>query len=93
MPYENLGIIKVPERIARFSACIAVCIYRVCMYSTGMGPKTDCSTVLGLFTSRSEGEVNVITTDVGVKYGGRSISLLTSAQRRIHKCVLEFIYE
>lgn len=31
------------------------------------GPKTDCSTVLGLFTSRSEGEVNVITTDVGVE--------------------------
>lgn len=29
-----------------------------------VGPKTDCSTVLGLFTSRSEGEVNVITTDV-----------------------------
>ena len=28
MPYENLGIIKVPERIARFSACIAVSIYR-----------------------------------------------------------------
>lgn len=29
MPYENFGgIIKVPERIARFSACIAVCIYR-----------------------------------------------------------------
>lgn len=37
MPYENLGIIKVPERIARFSACIAVRIYRfVC---TGMGQK------------------------------------------------------
>lgn len=29
MPYENFGgIIKVPERIARFSACIAVCIYK-----------------------------------------------------------------
>lgn len=64
MPYENLGIIKVPERIARFSACIAVCIYTVVMYRDG--PKTDCSTVLGLFTSRSEGEVNVITTDGGV---------------------------
>lgn len=43
MPYENLGIIKVPERIARFSACIAVCIYRFVqrwaknrlLYSTG----------------------------------------------------------
>lgn len=35
MPYENLWIIKVPERIARFSACIAVCIYRVCMYREG----------------------------------------------------------
>lgn len=63
MPYENLGIIKVPERIARFSACIAVCIYRFVMYRDG--PKTDCSTVLGLFTSRSEGEVNAITTDGG----------------------------
>lgn len=64
MPYENLGIIKVPERIARFSACIAVGIYSSyvqewvknrLLYSTG------------LFTSRSEGEVDVITTDVGVK--------------------------
>lgn len=37
MPYENLGIIKVPERIARCSACIAISIYRfVC---TGMGQK------------------------------------------------------
>lgn len=44
MPYENLGIIKVPERIARFSACIAVCIYTLyvqgwaknrLLYSTG----------------------------------------------------------
>lgn len=43
MPYENLGIIKVPERIARFSACIAVRIYRFVqrwaknrlLYSTG----------------------------------------------------------
>lgn len=42
------------------------CLYlQVSMYRDG--PKTDCSTVLGLFTSRSEGEVNVITTDVGVK--------------------------
>lgn len=40
-----------------------------CLYLQGRmyrdGPKTDCSTVLGLFTSRSEGEVSVITTDVG----------------------------
>lgn len=45
------------------------CLYlQVRMYSGG--PKTDCSTVLGLFTSRSEGEVNVITTDVeGVGWG------------------------
>lgn len=43
MPYENLGIIKVPERIARCSACIAVRIYRFVqrwaknrlLYSTG----------------------------------------------------------
>lgn len=61
MPYENLGIIKVPERIARFSACIAVCIYSLyvqewvknrLLYSTE------------LFTSGSEGEFNVITTNV-----------------------------
>ena len=44
------------------------CLYlHVCMYSGG--PKTDCSTVLGLFTSRSEGEVSVITTDVEVGWG------------------------
>lgn len=42
------------------------CLYlHVRMYRDG--PKTDCSTVLGLFTSRSEGKVNVITTDVRVK--------------------------
>lgn len=65
MPYENLGIIKVPERIARFFSMHSCLYLQVCMYRDG--PKTDCSTVLGLFTSRSEGEVNVITTDVGVK--------------------------
>lgn len=42
------------------------CLYlQVYMYRNG--PKTDCSTVLGLFTSRSKEEVHVITTDVWVK--------------------------
>lgn len=42
------------------------CLYlHIFMYKDGQ--KTDCSTVLGLFTSRSEEEVNVITTDVKVK--------------------------
>lgn len=47
MPYENLGIIKVPERIARLSACIAVGYLQVC---TEVGHKTYCSTVQALFT-------------------------------------------
>lgn len=36
MPYENFrGVIKVPERIARCSACIAVCIYRFVQRGVG----------------------------------------------------------
>lgn len=45
------------------------CLYLQC-FCTGTGQKTDCSTVLALFTSRSGGGVNVITTDVG---GGRRV--------------------
>lgn len=55
MPYENLGIIKVPERIARWSACIAVWYLQVC---TEVGPKTYCSTVRALFTPGSQGSVS-----------------------------------
>lgn len=59
------GIIKVPERIARFFSMHSCLYLQVYMYRDG--PKTDWSTVLGLFTSKSEGGVNVITTDVGLK--------------------------
>lgn len=44
------------------------CLYLQVLYRGG--PKTDCSTVLGLFTSRSEEGVNVITTDVCLWGGG-----------------------
>lgn len=53
MPYEKFGIIKVPERSARLSACIAVCYLHVPLYRTGWaGPRTECSTVLGVFTGQ-----------------------------------------
>lgn len=61
-----LGIIKVPERIARLSACIAVLYLQVC---TEVGHKTYCSTVRGLFTPGSQGGLGVITTDVCVCWG------------------------
>lgn len=53
MPYENSGIIKVPERIARSSACIAVLYLQVC---TEVGHKTYCSTVRGLIYTRVTGK-------------------------------------
>lgn len=60
MPYEEFGIIKVPERSARVSACIAVCYLHVPLYRTGRaGPRTDCSTVLGVFTGQCH-KYNVI---------------------------------
>lgn len=38
MPYEKFGIIKVPERSARVSACIAVCYLHVpCTGQDGLG--------------------------------------------------------
>lgn len=56
MPYEKFGIIKVPERSARLSACIAVCYLHVPLYRTGRaGPRTECSTVLGVFTGQGSG--------------------------------------
>lgn len=52
MPYEKSGIIKVPERIARSSACIAVLYLQVC---TEVGHKTYCSTVRGLIYTQVTG--------------------------------------
>lgn len=64
---RTLGIIKVPERIARSSACIAVCIYRFC---TEVGQKqTALQYWVYLHPGQREG-VNVITTDVCLWGGG-----------------------
>lgn len=67
MPYENSGIIKVPERIARSSACIAVLYLQVC---TEVGHKTYCSTVRGLIYTRVTGRVQCHNYRCGGGGGG-----------------------
>lgn len=67
MPYENLGIIKVPERIARSSACIAVLYLQVC---TEVGHKTYCSTVRGLIYTRITGRARCHNYRCGGGGGG-----------------------
>lgn len=71
MPYEKFGIIKVPERSARVSACIAVWYLHVLMYRTGqdgVGQKQTALQYWVYLQVRGQGlEVNYITTDVWVK--------------------------
>lgn len=67
MPYENSGIIKVPERIARSSACIAVLYLQVC---TEVGHKTYCSTVRGLIYTRVTGRAQCHNYRCGGGGGG-----------------------
>lgn len=64
MPYEKFGIIKVPERSARVSACIAVWYLHVLMYRTGQDGVGQKQTALQYWVYL---QVNVINTHVWEK--------------------------
>lgn len=81
MPYANLGIIKVPERIARCSACIAVCIYK--FVSTGTGQK-QTALQYWVYLQPGQREVNVITTDVRAKGHMHRVQLVLWRHRTEH---------
>lgn len=62
----NLGNIKVPERIARFSACIGFSIYRI-LFFFYVQAKNRLLYSTDVFTHRSEEVVDAVTTDVRLK--------------------------